>query len=251
MLADLRAFGIRAFTLGLGVCSVAWALYAFDVSRAEATIAGSARSIRAGEKYSAGYLDLLRSQLDTVAAGLSGPQAFADAAVIRLRLVETDSASAGDVRASDRAALAAALFAALRANPTDSFLWLVAYALGDRDLRASDRGQKMLRMSYLTGPNEGWIAVKRNPIAIAAYASLPGDMAEQVLSEFARMLHSEFYLEAADVVAASGPDLRKLLLARTAELDEVHRRNLARALVSKDVEGVTVPGIDNRPKRPF
>lgn len=249
---NIRAWAARSVTVALGACSVAWAVYAFDIFRAEAAINGSAQSIRAGETYGAAHLDLLRKQLDTAGAKLSGAQALDDAAVIRLRLLETDPAAGqSERRASDRETLEAALRAALSATPTDSFLWLAEYWIQDPAVRASDRGQKLLRMSYLSGPNEAWIAVKRNPIALAAYSSLPSDMTEQVLTEFVRMVHSELYLQTADSIAASGPGLRKLLLGRTAELEEAYRRGLARALASKDVKDAVVPGIDNRPARPF
>ena len=51
----------------------------------------------------------------------------------------------------------------------------------------------LLRMSYWSGPNEAWIAVRRNSLALGVFPSLPGDLAEQALSEFVGLVRSGLY----------------------------------------------------------
>jgi hypothetical protein len=106
-------------------------------------------------------------------------------------------------------------------------------------------------MSYWSGPNEAWIAVRRNPLALSVFVSLPGDLAEQALLEFIRLVRSGLYADASNILAGPGWAIHEQLLSRLAEVDEADRRGLARALRSKDLEGVTVPGVEERPTRPF
>lgn len=69
---------------------------------------------------------------------------------------------------------------ALRAAPARSELWLERARL----LLLLDGSQeevfRALRVSYRTGPREGWIAVQRIPIALRLWESLPDDLRSSV-----------------------------------------------------------------------
>jgi hypothetical protein len=108
-----------------------------------------------------------------------------------------------------------------------------------------------LRMSYMFGPNEGWIAVRRNPLALAEFPSLPKPIAEQVLSEFAMMVRSGLYQDAANIIASVGRDLRELLLGGLDQVDETHRNDFAKVLEYKKLDEVPIPGVRRQPARPF
>jgi|SRR6516162_2615076 hypothetical protein len=64
-----------------------------------------------------------------------------------------------------------------------------------------------LRISYSLGLNEGWIALKRNVVALASFERLPPDVGEMAIREFA----SSFGVDS----SRHSGDLRRTRLADT------------------------------------
>jgi hypothetical protein len=251
-LEDIRTRVAKSFALALGISAIAWAAYAATFYRAEVSIAAYSRAILSSETYSAAQIDALRKTLDATSMESLRPLAFNDVAVVRLLILETElAAGQSEQIASDRAELDSAVTAALAAAPSNSFLWLVKYWLEDPSVRSTERGRIPLRMSYILGPNEGWIALRRNPLALAEFASLPKPMAGQVLSEFATMVQSGFYQEASNIIAGADRDLRELLLGRLDQIKEADRNDFAKVLEQRGLDQVPVPGLVKRPARPF
>jgi hypothetical protein len=58
----------------------------------------------------------------------------------------------------------------LACSPADPFFWLALYAL------EPSAPLNYLTASYRLGPNEGWIALKRNLVAFANFDELPDDL---------------------------------------------------------------------------
>jgi hypothetical protein len=140
-----------------------------------------------------------------------------------------------------------AVQAALAETPTSSYMWLAEYWLKHRRGEPAGRDLQLLDMSYRTGPNEGWIAQRRNPIALSGFASLPKDLAERSLAEFTGLVRSGLYADAANILAGPGWPVREMLLRGLTQLDEGDRRRFARALEAKDLEEVVVvPGLEGR-----
>jgi len=69
-----------------------------------------------------------------------------------------------------------------------------------------------LRMSYLMGPKEGWIALKRNVLALAVFERLQLDVAEMAVRELANMLSSGLVREAVRIFTEPAWRIRDLLL---------------------------------------
>jgi hypothetical protein len=97
-------------------------------------------------------------------------------------------------------------------------------------------------MSYQLGPNEGWIALKRNPIALANFATLPPDLAEAGISEFVALVRSHLYSEAGDIVAGQARPIRGLLFARLWDIKEADRQAFANLLYDRGLDDIPVPG---------
>ena len=110
---------------------------------------------------------------------------------------------------------------------------------------------RSLRMSYALGPREGWIAMKRNALALNIFSRLPPDLVEQVQVEFVGLVRSGLYDAAADAVAGPGWAVRKQLLGRLADIPERDRRQFARVLYAREAEDLLVPGVEPPPPRPF
>jgi hypothetical protein len=205
-----------------------------------------------GEKFNAAQLSAMKRQLNVAPARPLQASALSSAVIIRLLLLQ-DQLKAGNRQppASDLVELQMVVSAALAQSPTSSFMWLTDLWLNRLRGEPADGDLNLLRMSYWSGPNEAWIAVRRNPLALGIFPSLPGELAEQALSEFVRLVRSGLYTDASNILAGPGWTIHEQLLGRLVQVDEADRRRFAKALASKDLEGVTVPGVDERPSRPF
>jgi hypothetical protein len=93
-----------------------------------------------------------------------------------------------------------------------------------------------LNMSYKLGPNEAWVAFRRNRFAVALVPDLPPAMAEKILTEFARLVQSHMYVETVDIYRSADTETRKKLLAKLSVIDEVSRRNFMSFLRSADLD---------------
>jgi hypothetical protein len=250
-MADMPKSVSRAFSAVFGICAITWAVVVFPAFRAEIPLADTAQRILSGDRFNATQLGVIRSRLQGTSTEALPAPALSSTAVIRLLLQEEERVSNRQPSTTDIAELKRIVSAALAQSPTNSFMWLVDLSLMRLHDAHEENNIKLLRMSYWSGPNEAWIAVKRNPIALSVFSSLPSDLAAQAVSEFSGLVNARLYVEAADILAGPGWAIRDRLLARLAEVNEDHRRAFARALAAKDVEGVTVPGVSERPFHRF
>jgi len=230
----LRGF-VRVIVAIGGSCSIAWALLMYPALRHEAAFAAAAQHILSGEQYSAAQLNELRSQLGSSSVSSYRPSILNDIAVIRLRLVEADLAL-GQAPAADLDDLQQSVDAALDRDPSRSFLWLTAYWL--QKLRsggaAADLG--LLRMSDLTGPNEAWIAVRRVPLALSVFPSLPADLEGRTFAEFAGLVRSGLYQDAANILAGVGWPFRDRLVGALAHVNKAYRTGFAWVLRARNLD---------------
>jgi hypothetical protein len=232
-----------------GICAITWAIDVIPIYRAEALLAGAGQPILSGDRFNAAQLGAMKRELDAARPRPVQASAASGAAVIRLLLFE-DELKAGNRQPSDAeiSDLQKSVSAVLAQSPADSFMWLTEFTLQRR--RGADNVNS-LRMSYQSGPNEAWIAVRRLPLALDVFQSLPSDLAEQTLSEFAGLVRSGRYADAANILAGPGWVVKEQLLSRLVRVEEADRRKFAMVLESKNLDGAIVPGISKRPARPF
>jgi hypothetical protein len=242
----------RILTAILGICSIVWAIFAIPVYRAEDAFATAAQHILSRDKYSPEQMKVLKLQLDTTPVSSLRPSSLGDIVTIRLRMAEAGLTS-GDARLAKLGFddLETAVTAALAESPTNSFLWLTKYWLESTRAGNPATDLKFLQMSYALGPNEGWIALRRSPLALSAFSSLPDELAAQAVAEFAGLVRSGLYYEAANILAGAGWAVHDKLLAGLVKVDEGSRHRFAKVLESKDLDGVVVPGVEEHPSRPF
>jgi len=241
----------RALTVFCGILSIAWAASSIVVYRAEGPLTTAANDILHGDKFSQEQFSRLRHQLDATSFNSVRPAVLRDIAIVRLRLIEEGLVPDAAPSAVDLDVLEKTLSAALAGNPDDSFLWLMEYRLENLRNGDSDRSLKFLGMSYLSGPYEGWIAVRRESVALRNFSRLPPDLARRVLAEFTLMVKSWYHVEAANMIAGPGWAIHEKLLNGLATVEEPNRRAFAKVLDSKELNGVRVPGIVERPTHPF
>jgi hypothetical protein len=179
------------------------------------------------------------------------PEALRSAAIIRMRLAE-DAMAAGERDAIDErlGALQDTVRRSLACAPSDSFMWMtLAWLDGARQGFRPEQLQ-YLALSYRLGPDEGWVAARRNRFALSMFARLPPDLADAAVTEFAHMVQSRIYEDTLAIFTGPGWPIRDRLLTALEDVGEPQRDAFAKALYSKGYD-VKVPGVALREPRPW
>jgi hypothetical protein len=175
------------------------------------------------------------------------PEIDRSSAIIRLRMLENaltpDSHSIVDDRMG---ALDRAIQKSLGCAPSDPYLWLALFWLRNIRVGFSQANLDLLRMSYLLGPNEGWIILKRNYLALAMLDGLPPDLAAEAIGEFAKLVKSELYTEAMGLLAGPGWPHRDRLMAGLATVPKQNKAVFVKAMA--DV-GYVLDGLSDAERR--
>lgn len=223
---------------------MAWAIIVSPVFWWENAIVDVARAVIAGEVFKPEVLAAVEARTETGSSSMLRSSALGKAAVIRLRQAE-DAIRAGDPEVVDQRldSLAGIVDETFRNAPDDPFLWLVRFSLDTTRNGLRPDGLRFLRMSYDLGPYEGWIALKRNPIALAAFPALPNDLAERAISEFVGLVRWGLVADASAIAAGTTPQLRSILFPRLKDLNYEQRRTFADAIYGRELDDVPVPGI--------
>jgi hypothetical protein len=253
-LASLRVGLIlaRLFMVAIGAAAIGWAISVTPNFWAYAPIADIADHIIAGETYKPDVLEALAAGLSNSRALARRSSVLSKAAIIRLQQAENaiaiDDRQLIDARLQ---ALGQATDDALSNAPYDPFLWLIRFWLDNTRAGFSPAHLRYLQMSYALGPNEAWIAFKRNRIALAIFSELPPALAEAAISEFVGLVRSHLYSEAADIVAGPARPIRDILFARLRDLKQSDRQPFAKLLYDRNLDDVPVPGIAPSPQRRY
>lgn len=246
----------RTLVAALGICAIGWALEVIPVYRASSPIIEVSERILAGDDFTSAQLDAMRR--DLVVAPGEPLLASAESGTVTIGLrrfedqlkQEAPKAAAQGVVLTDVDELHSRALSALALAPTDSFMWLSLFWLSQHgEFVRNDLD--LLRMSYSTGKNEGWIAVRRSPLALGMLGKLPDGLASQALGEFVRLLQSGLYTVAANILAGPAWPVRDRLLQQLGAVDEVDRNAFAKAIDAKDLPGIEIPLPETRPNRPF
>lgn len=242
----------RSFCCLLGASAVVWGAYTFPIDWAQAGIIKTAVHIIAGDAFKPGALDEINASLDIVPQGeWQHPSVRSSIAILRLRALE-QAMSNGNNQFIDRdmALLDASIRASLGTSPTDPYLWLVLFWLANTKDGFSPGHLNYLAMSYRTGPNEGWVAIKRNRLALALFNQLPPALQQETVTEFSRLVDSNFLQIAADNLIGPGWPIRDRLLAALSTIDIVSREQFAK-LVYRMGYDISVPGVERPEFRPW
>jgi hypothetical protein len=237
----------RVFLAVIGVVAVLWGVVTFPLFWRLSPLVHAMNRIVYGDPYKLESLTSLIPAMEAVEkSSFCYSTASRSVAIIRLRIAEETLARGDQAQIDPQLELLnKSIRNSLSCAPADPFLWLVLYWV--ESTRNGFRAEYLnyLRMSYEVGPNEGWIALRRNHLALAIFQHLPADLQEHALDEFAAMVRSEFYSEAATILAGPGWQERNLLLARLKNVPERTRRNFSDILVSRNLD-VEVPGVTRK-----
>jgi hypothetical protein len=227
---------LRASAMLVGLIGIAWGVSQFSALRQESTIKRIADRILVGDVYNTDIL-LKQSSLvePTQRPELCRPLTVRSAAVIRLRLAEiSDNAALGPAPVRTNLAVDA-IRQSLACSPADPFFWLALYAL------EPSAPLNYLTASYRLGPNEGWIALKRNPVAFANFDELPDDLRRIVVQEFVRIVEMDSIDDAVKIFVGPAWDQRELILSQMDQVPLRQRQQFQAALTGAGYD-VSVPG---------
>lgn len=243
---------IRLAVVAFGFAALVWSgLYGVRMS-GYSPLGDLATKIIRGENVDISDIEARLPLIDKLERSRScWPKALHDAAVVRGRLVQValDSSEPKQFDAAHAKAIAA-VRRSLVCAPSDAFLWFALFWLQNLQEGLQPNAVDDLRESYMLGPYEGWIELKRSKYALAAYSLLPADVRKRTRLGFAAMVNAGFIFEAADLLAGPGWPIRQELLAALGTVKERNRWQLAMSLRRLGLE-VDVPGIQLPDWRPW
>jgi hypothetical protein len=241
----------RFLLISIGLFSIWWGISTFPIFWQDSRPDHAADDILDGQEFKPGILQTLLADADSAARSWTRPEALRSAAIIRFHLAE----DASETENSDSLGpiidqLDASVRRSLSAAPADPYLWFALFWSKTTKGDLSKDDLAYLRMSYLVGPHEGWVAGLRNYTALAHFSELPPDLAEAAVTEFKDLVASSFYNSAVEILVGPGWPIHDLLLRRLEDVPEEARRRLSR---SADQLGyaIEVPGVDRGEPRPW
>jgi hypothetical protein len=243
---------VRVFTILLGLSGVVWGATNFATLWRQLGIERIAAKILDRETFKPNALVPFIPALEEIEQShYCRPQSVRSAAIIRLRLAEEALAAGERATVDERlSTLDSSIRKALACEPADPFLWMVLAWLGNTREGFKQEQLAYLRLSYRLGPNEGWIAARRNRLSLAMFQRLPPDLASDAVDEFAHMLNSWLYWETIAVFTGPGWPVRERLLDSLKHVGERQRDAFAKELYTEGYN-VIVPGIAPREPRPW
>lgn len=249
---SMSSGAVRILVGSLASLAIVWAFFAVPVFWRQSPVENIARHIIAEDTFKPEALTSIKSTYSDLGA-LQGGRAsvLSAAAVVNLRLLEQVIASS-DLKNLDSNMLETdgMIRQSLASVPADPFLWAVLFWLENTRSGFNLARLDYLRMSYSTGPNEGWIAVKRNRFALAIYKSLSTDLAENAVSEFGHLVESNYFDATADILEGPGWPIRDILLSGLKDVDEISRQTFAKVIYRRGLD-LSVPGVDRPEWRPW
>jgi hypothetical protein len=243
---------VRPLTMAVGLLGIGWCAVCLPLSWQSSALERTAGHIIDGDPFQVATLTELLPTIESIEGhDYCQPAAVRGAAIVRLRLFE-EAFSAGERQLLDEYmnSLDNSVRLGLRCSPSDAFLWLALYRV--ESVRNGFTGHYLnyLRMSYRLGPNEGWVALKRNAYAFSIYQQLSPDLRDATINEFVGLVRSGFDRETADILEGPGWKARELLLARLSDVNTRNRQRFANMLY-RDGFDVAIPGIPAYEPRPW
>jgi hypothetical protein len=140
--------------------------------------------------------------------------------------------------------------AVLSCAPSDSFAWLVLFWLDVSRHGFTSNNAPYLRLSYDLSPNEEWIALWRNSLALSIFSQLPPDLANDAVDEFIKLVNTEeLYSQTVQIFAGLAPEAQNRIVGKIDAVKAEPRQIFARMLYDEGID-VAIPGF-HKPQRPW
>ncbi|UQR65381.1 hypothetical protein LRP30_09105 [Bradyrhizobium sp. C-145] len=228
----------------LGLASVLWSVSVFPSFWLTAAARTVSEQVLKQVRFRPGALAEILNRMQAQPVRTPSPPELARAeALIQLQAGEDALERNGSTEADHRLETAERkIQLTLAVYPTDSFLWLMMYSIDTTRNGFRRECISYLHQSYMTGPLEGWVALRRNRLALSVFALLERKTQDSVIAEFAKMVDAEFIEIAMANLTGVGWEERVRLLSNLVSVDISRRETLARKLAQIGVKA-DVPGI--------
>ncbi|MBB4260155.1 hypothetical protein [Bradyrhizobium sp. CIR3A] len=233
----------RTSIIALSAFSLSWVAFAVPQFAWAATKSEVASRLLADDRIKPSALR------DAIAASTGRSQWYLDQskiqraqALIHFRIAEESGRI--DIQEGDlaRVRAMASISSSLASNPGDAYLWLALYSTQLLSEGFDPKAVSYLGASYVLGPMEGRIALRRNRLALAAFPLFGDDLQAKIVSEFCALVNSQFIDTAVLNFVSSGPYQRNRLLQSLSQTDLIPREMFAKQL-AREAVSVTVPGV--------
>ncbi|UWU91391.1 hypothetical protein [Bradyrhizobium sp. CB1015] len=243
---------MRALLLFCGLLGIVWAKCSIPIFVLISPARDVVTRIIADERFKPGVLaDALVLIKASPRSSMMRSEFFQAEALLTLRVAEQAMQRRKEEKGDNEVEAAeGSLKMALAANPSSSFLWLMLYSVETVQNGFDPTNISYLDRSYNFGPLEGWIAVRRNRLALAIFPMLSEVQQDAVVSEFAQLVDANFADDAAMNLISVGWAYRERLLSILGKVDISSRQALSKRLAVNGVK-LAIPGIevDERPWR--
>jgi hypothetical protein len=242
----------RGVTLVFGISAIFWSVQIFPTLMQQDAVKQIASEVLSGNRFKSGFLNKVIRENESAQASACNPSVAHDMVILSAAVVD-EAATSADKTAIDRAYGQANDTArrSIACTPTDSFAWLTLFWLASAKQGFSPEADLYLRMSYRLGPNEGWISLWRNRLVMAIYSQLPGDLANEAVNEFIRLLETgRVYSDMANIFVGTTETARNRISERLKTSNATSTRIFAEVLSEKGVDA-NFNGVErsNRPWR--
>lgn len=252
-LADVGGYfrsSARGIIVIFGCVAIWWGFVELPKFWQESLTQRIGNQVIAGDQFKREILiQQLRNAATGETSGFCRPATSRNVAIMHLRL--TEIALANNRKESDEnlKSLSTVIRNSLTCLPADPFLWLVLYWSESTQSGINSESLQYLRLSYELGPNEGWIVLKRNPVALAAFSKLPSDLAADAINEFVALLNFEFFQRAVEIFSGANSLARNAIVSHVATLPLQIRKEFYQAMFNRGIT-LTIPGVEIPESKP-
>jgi hypothetical protein len=233
---------LRVVCIGLGLGAALWGAITLPRFLDDRRLERVGFQIAVGEPFASATLAKVLSET-------AGKEEACRAAPMRARVMVALRLAESAIAAGERREIDSSLQrlnslarSAISCAPKESFFWLSLYWVENMQNGYSPKNIELLRMSYRMGPNEGWVALLRNRMALGSFAALPADLAKAAIDEFAKLLDAGFRFDALSILVGPGWPVRQQLLDGIRNVALAEREALARMLSQRGYD-LEVPGV--------
>jgi len=229
MLNILRA--PQALSIAISCAAFAWCVYLLPKSEDIDKFLYLKDQLLRSDVYEPAQAKLTYDELESV--GLGNCEADAQTALLLLQLhlaensLRTGAAAQFDEQLND---LTVHVSRALSCAPRLSYLWLLYFWSQTLSGLLDKRSIEILAMSYETGPNEGWIAIRRNASAMAVVPLAPDQLAKRIIKEFGLLVRDGFLREAAASYSVAAFPVRSALQTELFRLNNFRQTEFWKAV---------------------
>jgi hypothetical protein len=236
-----------------GLAAIVWGALTFPLFWQQAVPKSVVAKLLQGQTFKTQRL-LAEAEQAEAAQGRSfcNPAALHNIVVLRLAIFDGAVAATNHALAdSSYDPLYGAARRALSCAPADPFVWLTLFWLDVSKHGLGPDNLNYLRLSYTSGPNEGWVALWRNRLALELFDRLPNDLSDETVEEFVKLVDTgEVYPQTEAIFANAGPAVQSRIVEHLRTAKAIPRQIFAMGLYNRGVD-VNIPDVERPGARPW